>query len=243
MEWSDNGIVLSARPHGEGHAVVELLTAGHGRHAGLVYGGAGRRMRPALEIGNLVAAHWRGRLAEHLGTLTIELEKAEAARFLDDPLKLAGLSAACAVASSSLPEREPHPALYEAMRVLIAHMEDDDLWPALYVKWELGLLQELGFGLDLDRCAVTGASGPNAPLTHVSPKSGRAVSAEAAEPYLDKLLPLPGFLRRAEEPQPQDIADGLSLSGHFLERRVFHLANKQAPEPRRRLEDAIARTL
>jgi len=238
MEWSDAGIVLSARPHGEGHAVVEIFTARHGRHAGLVYGGSGRRRRAAVEIGNTVKAEWRGRVAENLGVFTLEVEEARAARLLDDPLALAGLASACAVLRGALAEREAAPGVYAATSVLLGALDDPDIWPALYVKWELGLLQEAGFGLDLTRCAATGRRDD---LTHVSPRSGGAVCAEAAEPYLDRLLPLPGFLLAAQagEASPSAVLQGLSLTGHFLERRIFWPAGGDLPEPRKRLAERL----
>ncbi len=220
MQWTDDGIVVAARRHGESAAIVALLTRTHGRHLGLVRGGAGRRQRGVLQPGNEVRATWRGRLAEHLGAYQIELTVARAAAVLDEPLQLAALSAACGLTDAALAEREPHPALFDAFRVLLAALPGDPAWPAVYVRWELGLLGELGFGLDLARCAVTGATEG---LTHVSPKSGRAVSAEAAEPYLDKLLVLPSFLGRgppANDPD-SDVAHGLALTGYFLERYVF----------------------
>ena len=158
MHWSDAGIVLSVRKHGETSAICTLLTRGHGRHAGLVRGGVGRRMRGTLQAGNEVAAEWRARLSEHLGTFAVEPTRIRAAAFLDDPDRLAGLAAACAVADAALPEREPHPAVYEAFGALLDAFESSELWPAVFVRWELGLLQELGFGLDITRCAVTGSA-------------------------------------------------------------------------------------
>jgi len=190
MHWRDDGIVLSARPHGESAAIVHLLTREHGRHAGLVRGGQGRRARGVYQPGNLVAARWSGRLAEHLGSYTCELAQSHAARVLDEPGRLAALSAATAVCEGALPEREPHGACFEGLRVLLDALTGDH-WAEVYVNWELALLADLGFGLDLARCA---AGGDNDHLAYVSPKSGRAVSLAAGEPYRDKLLPLPAFL-------------------------------------------------
>ncbi|MEL7028288.1 MAG: DNA repair protein RecO [Pseudomonadota bacterium] len=239
MEWSDRGVLLSARPHGEGHAVVELFTEAHGRHAGLVYGGASRRMRPMLEPGAGVAATWRARLADNLGVFTLEVDAPRAARLLDDPLALAGLASLCAVARAVLAEREPHPGLFAATEIVLDALQDPDIWPALYVKWELGLLQEAGFGLELTRCVATGR---REDLTHVSPKSGGAVSAEAAEPYRDKLLPLPAFLLGAQagEASPHAVLQGVELTGYFLERRIFWPASREAPEPRKRLLERLS---
>ena len=234
MEWTDDGVVLLARPHGEASAVVELLTREHGRHAGLVRGAASRRMRPVLQPGNGVRASWKARLAAHLGYMTVEGEHLRAGRLMDDAAGLEGLSAACALCVLTLPEREPHPAVYEGLEALLAGMEATDRWPALLVKWEAGLLADLGYGLDVERCALTGS--PD--VTHVSPASGRAVCGDApeAQPYLDKLLKLPAFLLGAQAVVTDaDIADGLALTGHFLERRVLWPASRQLPGMRAQL--------
>ena len=233
MDWTDDGIVLSARRHGENAAIVSLLTREHGRHPGLVRGGAGRKMRGTLQPGNAVHAHWRGRLAEHLGSYTCELVQAYAAEILDTPLQLAALSAACALAETALPEREPHPAVYDGLRVVLDAL-DVDWWPSIYVKWELGLLQELGFGLDLAACAATGTVDD---LAYVSPKSGRAVSLEAGAPYKGVLLTLPAFLLGGGGAgDARDVADGLKLPGFFLERHVYH---GPLPPARERLTQRI----
>ena len=232
MEWTDQGIVLSSRRHGETSAVATLLTREQGRHSGLVRGGSGKRMRGILQPGNLIDAHWRARLAEHLGTLTCELSHAYAAAVLTDPVRLAALSSACTVAEAALPERAAYPAVYDGLVALLDAIEQD-AWPAAYVHWELGLLGELGFGLDLSHCAATGR---NDQLAYVSPKSGQAVSLAAGEPYKDRLLPLPAFLLgNGHEVGEAEIAEGLRLTGFFLERHVF--AHRKAGEPaaRRRL--------
>lgn len=233
MEWSDDAIVLAARPHGEGAAVVTVMTRDHGRQAGLARGGAGRRLRGVLQPGNRVVAHWRARLAEHLGTLSCEPVAAGATAVLDDPGRLAALAAACAVAEATLPEREPHPRVYEGLDVLLAALAAGDAWPSVYVKWELGLIAELGFGLDLGACAATGR---NDQLAYVSPKSGRAVSLAAGEPYRDRLLPLPGFLvAEGAAGTATEVADGLRLTGFFLERHVLAPYHRPLPAARRRL--------
>ncbi|MHA1598889.1 MAG: DNA repair protein RecO, partial [Alphaproteobacteria bacterium] len=223
MDWSDEGIVLSARKHGETSAIVTLMTRGHGVHAGLVRGGAGKRKRGDLQPGNLVDAHWRGRLPEHLGSYTCEVMHAHGATLLNEPDPLAGLSAALAVAERALPEREDHLAVFDGLIALLGALQTED-WPTVYVKWELGLLGELGFGLDLDSCAATGSLDE---LAYVSPKSGRAVSTGAAEPYLKSLLALPAFLLvRGTAGSPAEIVDGLTLTGYFLDRHVFgHAGN------------------
>jgi DNA repair protein RecO (recombination protein O) len=237
MEWSDEGIVLSARRHGETAAIVTLLTQTHGRHAGLVHGGAGRRLRGVLQPGNRVTARWRARLAEHLGTMTCELSAALAAPLLGDPLALAGLSAACALAEWALPEREPQAAIHDGLLHLIESLPGD-AWPRLYVTWEVDLLRELGFGLALERCAATGC---NDSLAFVSARTGRAVSLSAGEPYRDRLLTLPPFLAgEAASDTPRDIVDGLTLTAYFLERHVLAVAGRRLPAARQRLAERLA---
>jgi DNA repair protein RecO (recombination protein O) len=239
MEWSDEAVVLSVRPHGETAAVAELLTRAHGRHLGLVHGGRSRRLRPILQIGNHVDATWKARLADQLGHFGVELRRGFAASAMDDPLALAGLTSLCALARL-LPERDPHPALYEVTLFVLGFLDDASVWPALVVRWELALLDELGFGLDLHACAATGT---NDGLCYVSPRSGRAVSASAGEPYKDKLLRLPQFLARSGPAlvTPQDIFDGLALTGHFLETRVLGPRDMAMPEARVRLAALLSR--
>lgn len=239
MDWSDDGIVLSARKLGESAAVVNLLTRAHGRHAGLVRGGAGRRWRGVLQPGNQVAAVWRARLSEHLGTYTVEPARERLSALLDDPLRLAALSAAAAVAEVALPEREPHPVLFEGLLSLLDALERSPAWAAVYVRWEVELLKELGFGLDLSRCAATGTTED---LAFVSPRSGRAVSAAAAAPYADRLLRLPRFLLGSQggKAEAAHIADGLALTGFFLERHVLAPAQVRLPPARIRLVERFA---
>lgn len=239
MEWTDEAVVLSARPHGESAAVAALLSREHGRHAGLVQGARSAKQRGVLQAGSLVRARWRARLSEHLGTYTLELVQGFAAGLLDDPLRLAGLVAACAVTESALPEREPHPAVFDGLIALFDTLESM-AWGAAYVRWELGLLQELGFGLDLSRCAVTGGTDQ---LAYVSPRSGRAVSRAAGEAYRDRLLPLPGFLIGQGGGGPEEVAAGLALTGHFLERHVFANRETGPPPARHRLVERWDRTL
>ncbi len=239
MDWTDRGIVLSARRHGESAVILALMTETHGRHLGIVQGGAGRRARGLYEPGNLVSAVWRARLEEHLGTFSCELVKAQAAPVLDDPLRLAGLSALCAVIEAALPEREAHPILYAHVSELIEALETPD-WPERYVGFELALLRELGFGLDLSSCAATGR---NDQLIYVSPRSGRAVSASAGEPYRDRLLALPAFLTgdHGATATPEEIVQGLRLTGYFLDRTVFSHAPKGEPPARARFVDRLRR--
>lgn len=238
IEWTDDAIVLSARPHGEGSAVLQLLTRTHGRHAGLVRGGGSRRMKGVLQPGNAVAVQWRARLAEHLGSCTVELTRNHWADWLEDADRLCGLDAICAVSEASLPERESHEGVYQGVQAFLRHL-GEDLWPALYVRWEIGLLGALGYGLDLASCAVTGASDD---LVYVSPRSGRAVSRQGGEPYREKLLPLPAFLLGRRMPTPADVVDGLDLTGHLLRRHVLHPANRDLPASRLRLVDRMQRS-
>lgn len=250
MHWSESGIVLSARKHGESSAIVNLLTRTHGRHVGLVRGGAGKRLRGVLQPGNEVTAAWRARLSEHLGNYTLELDVARAAHLLDDRARLAALSSACAMAEALLPEREPHAAVYAGFRVLLDALEAGTVWPAVYVRWEMGLLAELGFGLDLRRCAATGGTDD---LVYVSPRTGRAVSRGAGAEYADRLLVLPQFLlgngsgrgggSGAVGPPGRDIIDGLALTGHFLELHVLSPHGVRMPAARGRLLDRIGRDL
>ncbi|MBT3989410.1 MAG: DNA repair protein RecO [Rhodospirillaceae bacterium] len=239
MNWSDIGIVLSAKKHGEGSAIVSLMTPEHGRHAGLVRGGSGKRARGIYEAGNLVSVDWQARIEEHLGTFRCELLKPQAALYLDDSLRLAGLSSACAVLEMALPERESHPEIYESLFNFIANLESET-WLEDYVHWEIDLLADLGFGLDLTSCASTGQSDE---LIYVSPKSGQAVSTTAGEPYKDKLLALPGFLQEAvETPAKIDfeaIFQGLNLTSYFMDRNVFIHSKNGAPPARTRLVDRV----
>jgi DNA repair protein RecO (recombination protein O) len=191
MQWSDEGLVLGLRKHGESGVILELMTRAHGRHLGLVHGGRSHRLRPILQAGNSVHASWRARLDEHLGIYTVEADVLRAARFMGSPLALYGLGTMAALLRL-LPERDPHRALYESAMVVAEHLDEPAVAPALFVRFELAVLAELGFGLDLASCAATGR---DSDLIYVSPKSGRAVSAEAGEPYRAKLLSLPGFLR------------------------------------------------
>ncbi len=237
MDFTDDGIILSARAHGETAAVAEIFTPHHGKWAGLVYGGQGRTQRPILQPGNSVRATWKGRLDDSLGHYTLELTHARAGELMQDRLSLGGLTAACAVAVATLPEREAHARAYHTMRILLDHLGDIDIWPALMARWELGLLAELGFGLTLDKCAATGSKDN---LIYVSPKSASAVSAEAGEPYKDRMLPLPAFLRDASaEATLADALDGLTTTGHFIETRILHATNADLPEARRRVVDHL----
>ena len=246
MHWTDRAIILSVRRHGETSAILHLFTPEHGRHAGLVHGAAGRRLRGVLQPGNEVDASWSARLADHLGSLKVEMHRARAAACLGDPLKLAALTSFCALAETALPERDPHPALYETALLFLDALEaDDEIWSALYVRWELGLLAELGYGLELDRCAATGETED---LIFISPKTGRAVSAAAGAPYAARLLRLPEFMKSARRMSaaaaslpPEDILDGLAATGHFLARRLYIAIGRDMPVARDRFVDKFAK--
>ena len=237
-EWQADAIIISVRPHGEGNAVVSLLTADYGRHAGLVRGGASKKMRGTVQPGNRVQASWRARLSEQLGQMQLELTQAVAARFLDSPMRLAGVASVCALLEGALPEREPNERLYagtDALLSVISMDDDDEGWLEGYVRWELGLLRAAGYQLDLDRCA---ASGETTNLAYVSPKSGGAVSRHHAGQFANRLLALPGFLGGVACPSHDWVA-GLDLTGHFLAKRVFAAHNADIPAARRRLADIV----
>jgi DNA repair protein RecO (recombination protein O) len=236
MEWTDDGIVLGARHFGEGKLVAELFTRTQGRVGGVVHGG--RRAAPALQAGNLVHAGWKARLADQLGFFhPLELVTPHATRLLDDPLALAGLSSAIALVRGVSQERQAYPELYDALIVLIEAMPHDAVWPALYARFEIGLLAALGYGLDFSRCAVTGETEN---LAWVSPRTGRAATAEAGAPHADLLLRLPPFLADARAPLEEgDLADAFALAGFFLERRLFDHKGEGMPEARRRLIERL----
>lgn len=240
MNWSDDGIVLGGRRFGEGGLILDVLTRERGRRSGLVYGGASRRKRAQFEAGNTVALSWSGRLDDQLGRFDVaEARRDRASRLLDDPAALAALASITALLRAGLNEGDAAgSSLYEATTLLLDELTHPDVWPALYVRWELGLLSALGFGLDLDECAVSGA---NDGLTHVSPRTGRAVRGSEAEQYVDRLFALPAFLidSRADI-FPGDIAAGLRLTGHFIENRLFASVHRGLPAERERLLRRIA---
>jgi DNA repair protein RecO (recombination protein O) len=240
MEWRDEGFVIGVRPQGESAVLLEVMTRDHGRHLGLVRGGRSLRSQPVLQPGNLVALHWQARLEEHLGAYRVELLTSHAARLIASPFALYGLATVSALLRL-LPERDPHPGLHEAFAVLIAHLDEPALAPPLVVRFEVAMLGELGFGLDLTRCAVTGSPDE---LSHVSPKSGKAVSRKAAEPWRDRLLALPPFLSEgqgARRPTAVDLRAGFALTGHFLRRHVFEPRGLAEPSERSRLVELAAR--
>ena len=237
MEWRDQGALLTMRLHGESAAIIEVFTAAHGRHAGVVRGGGSRRMAAMLQPGSQVQVAWAARLNEHLGHFVVEPIASRAA-ILADRLALAGLNAICALLHLALPERDPHPGLYQRTIALLDLLTTGD-WPPAYLRWEMDLLEELGFGLDLSRCALTGS---REDLAFVSPRSGRAVSRSAAGDWAARLLPLPPMLLGQGPASAHDIAQGLALTGHFLNRGLQPvLFDKPLPEARARLIAMLAR--
>ncbi len=232
--WQDQGIVLSIRPHGENGAIVSIMTSTRGRCAGYVRGARSTKLRGTLEPGNVVDAVWSSRVADGLGTYTLELSKSYAADIFQDPLKLCTLQSACALCDAALPEGESHDGLFHGLCALF-DMLAQPIWAQAYVMWEIAFLKELGFSLDLSKCAGGGDAND---LAYVSPKTGRAVSAAAGAPYKGKLLPLPDFLK----PNIQTIDDheiqgeilkGLTVTGYFLEHWVFNHHSHGVPEARR----------
>jgi DNA repair protein RecO (recombination protein O) len=237
MDWRDQGILLSTRPHGETSAIIEVLTAAHGRHAGVVRGGASRRMAATLQPGTGLQLEWRARLDDHLGTFTVEPLKSRA-YLLSDRLALAGLLSACGLLRVALAEREPHPALWVVTLALFDAFGTEG-WTSTYLRWEVRLLEELGFGLDLTSCAVSGATEG---LAFVSPKTGRAVTKAAAGDWADRLMPLPEGLSGTMALSPQAVGQGLALTGFFLDRELRPvLQERPLPEARSRLLDLLNR--
>jgi DNA repair protein RecO (recombination protein O) len=237
MEWTDEAIVLGSRRHGETSAIVELMTLGHGRHLGLMRGGASRRHAAMLQAGNAVRATWRARLHEHLGYYALEPVLLRADRLMAVATASYGIQTVAALLRL-LPERDPYAGLFHALTELVEHLDSADVAPSL-VRFELDLLAELGFGLDLEVCAATGIAGE---LVYVSPKSGRAVSRGAGEPWKDQLLALPRFLSGAAEASGEEIAAGFALTGFFLARRVYEPRGLELPDVRAALIAALART-
>lgn len=240
MEWRDTGILLSSRPHGETAAIVEVFTQAHGRHAGVVRGGAGRRLAPVLQPGAQLDLAWRARLEDHIGTYAVEPQRSRAAAALSGRLALAGLNAVCALLSFCLPEREAHPGLYARSERLLDLLGQDEIWPLAYLGWEAALLEDLGFGMDLARCAVTGATED---LAYVSPRTGRAVSRAAAGDWAGRLLPLPPCLLGAGPAPDAEVALALDTTGHFLTHKLAPaLGNRPLPAARARLVEAVRRS-
>ncbi|KPP90565.1 MAG: DNA repair protein RecO [Rhodobacteraceae bacterium HLUCCA08] len=239
IEWRDDGPVLRARPHGETGVILEVFTRAHGRAAGVVRGGTSRRLAPLLQPGTELQVTWKARLEEHLGAFTVEPLKSRAAQVMADRAALAGLNAVTGLLAFLLPEREPHPALFDRTGALLDLLGVNALWPVAYLRWELALLDELGFGLDLTACAATGATGD---LAYVSPRTGRAVSAAGAGGWADRLLPLPPVLRGQGAGEDGGLAQALAVTGHFLSHHLAPaLGDRPLPEARQRLVDLLSR--
>lgn len=230
--WDDEGVVLAIRPHGESGLVASVMTFEHGRHAGWIAGANASRNRPLYEVGNRLQLAWQARQEADLGRLTGEVLDAFAARVLDRRERLAALAAATALIETGLAEREPHPTLYAALVHLLQTLTGPDPWRTTYLRFEVLLLQELGFALDLACCAVTGSRDD---LAFVSPRTGRAVARGAAPAFEARLLPLPGALLDGSEPDARGFVDGLDLTGHFLARHVYHPIDRALPAARERL--------
>ena len=242
MEWRDEGILLSTRPHGESSAIVDVLTPERGRHAGLVRGGASRRLAPVLQPGAQLDLTWRARLDDHIGTFTVEPVRSRMSLVMDNRLALAGLNSVMALLLFSLPEREAHPVLYQHTETLLDLMGAHDAWPLAYLRWEMLLLQELGFGLDLSACAVRGTGAND--LSYVSPRTGRAVSRIGAGEWADRLLPLPPCMLGHGSAPDAEIAQGLRTTGHFLHNRVAaEQGHRPLPDARARFTDRFAKRI
>ncbi|WP_296573474.1 DNA repair protein RecO [Phreatobacter sp.] len=228
MHWIDEGIVLGARSYGESSVILELFTRSHGRHLGLVRGGRSRRQQPVIQPGNTVHAAWSARLDEHLGTYAIEAKVSRAARLMEARAGIAGITLLAALARL-MPEREAHEGIYAAVELIADTLPDVAIAAPLMVRFELEVLRLLGFGVDLSECAATGSMDD---LVYVSPKTGRAVSRAAGEPWHDRLLALPAFLRGAAAIAPDDVRAGFRLTGHFLSRHVFEPRGLPMPDAR-----------
>ncbi|MEM9853158.1 MAG: DNA repair protein RecO [Pseudomonadota bacterium] len=236
MEWRDEGVLLLARPHGEGAAIIDVLTLAHGRCAGIVRGGASRKMAPHLQPGAQLDVTWKARLEEHLGAFSVEPVRSRAASLLGDRRALLALQSACALVARLLPEREAAPGFYGETTRLFDLMVMTDAWPLAYLRWELALLEAVGYGLDLTACAVTGSHDN---LIYVSPKSGRAVSEAGAGEWADRLLPLPPAMLPGREGSDAEIAAAMVTTGFFIERA---LGDQQPPDARRRLREALGKS-
>ena len=240
MHWTDEGIVIGVRRHGEANAILELMTREHGRHLGLVRGGFGSRMKPILQTGNSVSATWSARLDEHLGNFTIEGLRLRASGYFAAPHAIYGVGHLAAL-MRLLPERDPHAGLYGELERLLERLDDAAAVAPQVARFELQFLSELGFGLDLEQCAATGT---RAELIYVSPKSGRAVSRAAGAPYAERMLPLPAFLREEDAAaSARDVADGFALTGFFLTRYVLEPRGLLLADERAHFIGALTRAL
>ena len=239
IEWRDEGPLIAVRKHGESAAIIEVFTRSKGRHVGVVRGGQSRRIAPTLQPGAQLDVTWKARLEDHIGAFTVEPLRSRAALVMGDRLALAGLNSICALLSFSMGEREAHPALYDRSVALMDLLGRTDAWTLAYLQWEVALLEEVGFALDLSACAVTGATEG---LVYVSPRTGRAVSAAGAGEWADRLLPLPPVLLGEGDDSDAEIACALKVTGHFLEHHLApSLGDRPVPAARDRLLDLLRR--
>ncbi len=238
MQWTDEGIVLGVRRHGEASAILELMTREHGRHLGMVRGGFGTRMKPILQTGNSVSANWRARLDDHLGNYTVEGMRLRASSFFGASHAIYGVTHLAAL-MRLLPERDPHADLYSVFEGILDRLDDPVAVAPMVARFEMQMLSELGFGLDLEQCVATGDT---ADLIYVSPKSGRAVSRGAGAPYADRMLRLPGFFGDVNAvPAAGDLADGFALTGFFLSRHVLEPRGMKLSDERSHFIAALGR--
>lgn len=239
MDWREEGLLLTCRRHGETAAIIEVFTESHGRHFGVVRGGAGRRLAPVLQPGAQLDVTWRARLEDHIGTYVVEPLRSRGSALMNDRKALAGMTSLTSLLSFALPEREAHAVLYRGTLAVLDMMEQGPYWPIAYLRWELALLEEMGFGLDLGRCAVTGATEG---LAFVSPRSGRAVSGAGAGDWAERLMPLSPALVGKGDGTPGEIRDGLAVTGHFLTGWLAHsVGDRPLPPARQRLVDLLSR--
>ena len=241
MEWRDQGVLLSARPHGESAAIIEVFTPEYGRHLGVVRGGSGRKLAPILQPGAQLDLAWRARLEDHMGSFTVEPVRSRAAQSMSDRLALAGLNAVTALLSFCLAERETHRTLYHHSAQLLDLLGQSDLWPLAYLHWEMQLLDSLGFGLDLSACAATGSDHD---LVYVSPRSGRAVSKVGAGDWASSLLPLPPCMLGRGDATDAEVALALDTTGHFLHHHLAEdMLHKPVPGARARFLNQLSRRI
>ncbi|MCK0121964.1 DNA repair protein RecO [Loktanella sp. F6476L] len=239
ISWTDDAALLATRPFGETSVIIEVFSEEHGRHAGVVRGGTSRKVAPLLQPGAQLSVTWKARLDQHLGSFTVEPIRSRAAAAMGDRLSLAGLNAVCGLLTMVLPEREAHAPLYDRTMGLLDLLGQTDIWPLAYLRWEQALLEEMGFGMDLSACAVRGV---NEDLAFVSPKSGKAVSRDAAGEWADRLLALPPVLAGKGDATPGEIVKALATTGYFIENRLIKsLGDRPMPAARARLLDAIGR--
>lgn len=241
MEWVDEGIILGVRKHGETSAIVEVMTRHHGRHLGLVRGGRSRRMQPVLQIGNSIDIVWRARLDEHLGSFQVEPVRLRAAQLMENAIGVNGIQALAAILRL-LPERDPHENLYEILEVIIDNLEAPADAGELFVRFELTVLNELGFGLDLEACAATGVK---TDLLYISPKSGRAVSAQAGEPWKDKLFLYPEFLHSGKRMAATgaSLTAAFAMTNFFFDRHIYTPRGIECPNSREGFIQALIRKM